>query len=257
VEILNGVLARSSSNGNEQVEHLDVNQLPIYCLYVFCLGAIKMEELALYAAAEYPNVVGMDIARQIPDFAGQTAGWLSGAFSGIRDAELLPFASSAWPDGEKASESEAAAELGLEILMAIAVCSAFVPAVLGFVWRLLFGTLAQEREQLRLQLRRQVLYFGRFAWFCFADLSQSHTHHTHIHHARTHTHTHEYTRIRIYTHTHAHIHPLKCMHKRKHTHTHARVIVPLFCQFWLHSECYVYVCTCDNIYFCILYDSTN
>ena len=171
VEILRGVLARSSSNGssngNEQAEHLDVNQLPIYCLYVFCLGAIKLEELALYAAAKYPNVVGMDIARQIPDFAGKTAGWLSGAFSGIRDAELLPFASSAWPDGEKASESEAAAELGLEIVIAIAVCSAFVPAVLGFVWRLLFGTPAQEREQLRLQLHRQVLYFGRFCVVLF------------------------------------------------------------------------------------------
>ena len=138
VDVLNGVLARRVVQPQAKSNYdLDVQAMPVWCLYLFCTSAIQLEKLASELSKAYPHIVPLDLARQIPEYAGEAVGWFSGIFSGVREAELLQ-GPATWPDGEKESESEAAAELGLEIILMMALCSFFIPMVLRFLWMLLF-----------------------------------------------------------------------------------------------------------------------
>jgi hypothetical protein len=127
----------------------DIQAVPLWFLYAYCMSVLQLEESAAAAAAAYPELVPSGWAARIPELAGRTAAWLSGTLTSLRDVDVLPAASASWPDGEREEQSEAAAELGLEILILIAISSALVPALLGFFWRLVCGAREQDPAQER------------------------------------------------------------------------------------------------------------
>ena len=110
---------------------------------------LRLQEVVAAASSAYPALVPGDLSRRIPDIAGETTAWLSGALTSVRSQQVLPAFSAAWPDGEVEGQSEAAAELGLEILILIAFSSAFMPALVGFIWRSIFRMGGGEREPRR------------------------------------------------------------------------------------------------------------
>ena len=144
VEVLKVALTQLGEPGREANYDLDAQALPLHLLYFYCVTALRLEDLASVMAAEYPDFLPQDLGWRVQDAAGQTVAWLSGAFSGLRSAQLLPASAETWPDGEKGSESEAAAEFGLEILIMIVLCSVLVPVMLRVLETLLFDNGVQH-----------------------------------------------------------------------------------------------------------------